>query len=252
MRSRRGPGSFPSVPWPRRSREASRRKSRARTRSWASSTTASKSTSAPYQSTASIATIADAYAAGEQDVAAQVAVDELARDADRAPGGEETRHLGHALEAARRLLYPRDAVGSRPAIGPAIEHRCWTLDGGQRTMEPLPHRQDVCPTRGVGAGQHRPCRPAIHDQFALARAQRRSDPEVVAGHGPEDLRLPSQRLDGHVQRLEHEVARAPRRPLAAGKPFRASADPEPGEDLSGRLGHQRSSARAGRSPRPGR
>jgi hypothetical protein len=120
MRSRRGPGSFPSVPWPRRSREASRRKSRARTRSWASSTTASKSTSAPYQSTASIATIADAYAAGEQDVAAQVAVDELARDADRAPGGEETRHLGHALEAARSCsTHAMRSARAQPSVRPS-------------------------------------------------------------------------------------------------------------------------------------
>ena len=52
--------------------------------------------------------------APDRIVAAQVAVDELVPAADRSPGGEQVRHLGHAREVARRLLA---AHGRDPAQG---------------------------------------------------------------------------------------------------------------------------------------
>jgi hypothetical protein len=125
-------------------------------------------------------------AVGEQDVAAEVAVDQLGESADRPPGGQEVRDLRHARELPGRRFAPRDPVGPRPPIGPGIEDRGRALDGGQRTIEALADREDVPPARRVGASEQRRCRPALHDELAgpgsaaAARRESRRTPRRAA------------------------------------------------------------------------
>src|SRR5919198_1594400 len=82
---------------------------------------------------------------GEEDVAAEVAVHDLARGVDRRPGIEETCHLGDASEVAARLLSPRDAIGARPHVGPGIEHLGGAGDADPCAVEAPPPPNDVRP-----------------------------------------------------------------------------------------------------------
>jgi hypothetical protein len=84
-------------------------------------------------------------------------------------------------------------------------------------MEALAHGHDVQPAFSVTARESRPRRPSIHDQLAFVCPQRDGYPEVVGPHGRQDVGLPAQCVNRHVQGLQHHIARPPRSAPAAGE-----------------------------------
>jgi hypothetical protein len=75
----------------------------------------------------------------EEDVAGQVAVDQLTRRADGLEHGE------HVVELGKVCFAPRDAVADSPWVGSRIDDRAWARNVRERCMKALADVDDLPP-----------------------------------------------------------------------------------------------------------
>jgi hypothetical protein len=143
----------------------------------------------------------------EEDVAGQVAVDQLTRRVDRLERGE------HVVELGKVGLAPRDAVADSPWVGSRIDDRAWTRHMRERRVKALTDGDDLAPAPlFVHPGHVLGRGPAVHDLRPGP-----GEPEPVVPDRREDLRLPCDLVRSPVERLEHQVAHTPRPTGSAGQ-----------------------------------
>ena len=155
-------------------------------------------------------------------------MDELASGrVDRTKRADEPCQVLDLREVLGGQLTPGDALADRPVIRAAVEKRR-TRYSGDRRVEAFADGDHVRPgPLAVLTGYELPGTPAVADPSKLRHA------EAVATKAVEERSLPLELLDGGVQRLQNELATAPRRPRAAGERLRLGRDAERRENGRG-------------------
>ena len=115
----------------------------------------------------------------EQHVPGEVAVDELARGADRREQRREPREVLDMAEPARRQVAPGDRVADRPPVAAASDE-VGTRNAGQGCVEALADRDDLRPAPLlVSAGDRLPGAPPVDDQRAALESRLEEDPALA-------------------------------------------------------------------------
>ncbi len=173
-------------------------------------------------------------AVGEQDVAGEVAMDDLTLRADRTPCAGQRLDPRHGAVWLDVQVSPRDAVSRRPWIR-AVGHEIRSRQIRDGAVESLADGDDVGPPSGlVVAVDVLPRGPAIDREPAIVSSSWAGETEPVGSDPRKDVGLPFMFRWRKVVGLEDHVADSPRAAPAAGHGHWLAGHAERRDDGGGR------------------